>query len=171
MLRLNLLGCMRSDSAVGVEHHADLGTLSATGKVLSEVSLDEAGVTVAGHDLAPHSLVVGASLLVLSLVDESDTLSVVEKGRFGVVATFDLEDRLLQNLGALTTLVVHKHCLLIESTRNTVSMLQETYLTGWPFDAIFLTSFTIFMLCNNDNFSQPLPTLHSHLVFNNSTLK
>ena len=69
----------RSDGSVGVEHDAEDSALGTAGEVLSELGLDEAGVTVAGHNLAPHGLVVGTSLLVLSFVDVGDALSVVEQ--------------------------------------------------------------------------------------------
>jgi hypothetical protein len=114
---------MRSDSSVGVEHHAEVvATNSVWGEVLGELGLDETRVTVAGHDLAPHGLVVGASLLVLSLEDVSDALSVVEKRALGLVATFDLEDSLGLELSALSTLKVHKCGSLVESGTTKVRM-------------------------------------------------
>lgn len=70
---------MRSDSSVGVEHHAEVSTNSAGREVLAELSLDEARVSVAGSDFAPHGLEVGASLLVLGSVNVGDALSVVEE--------------------------------------------------------------------------------------------
>ena len=115
---------MRSDSSVGVEHHAEVvATNSVWGEVFVELGLDETGVSVAGHDLAPHGLVVGASLLVFTLVDVSDTLSVIEEGALGLVATFNLEDSLVLELGALSTLKVQKCGSLVESITTKVRML------------------------------------------------
>ncbi len=112
----NFTGFMYSDSSVGVEHHTELGTHSSWGKVLSELSLNEAWVTVGCCDFAPHCFEIGTSLFVLSSVDVSNTLSEVESSGGAVVSSLDLEDSLVLLLGALSTLEVSKDCFLVQST-------------------------------------------------------
>ena len=110
--------CICSDSSVGVEHDADLAAHVAWGQVVGELGLDETGVAVAAGDLAPDGLVVGTSLFVLSFVDIGDTLSVVESAGLGVVAALNLEESLLDNLPALSTLETNKGSFLVQSKAN-----------------------------------------------------
>ena len=107
--------CICSDSSVGVEHDADLAAHVAWGQVVGELSLDEAGVAVGASDLTPDGLVVGTSLFVLSFVDVSDTLSMVEAAGLSVVATLNLEESLVAHLSALTTLETDEGSLLVQS--------------------------------------------------------
>ena len=93
-----------------------MSTDSAGRQVFGELCLDEAGVSVAGSNLAPHGLVGGASLLVLGFVDVGDALSVVEEGRLGVIAVLNLEDSLVLLLSALASLKVQKCSSLVESS-------------------------------------------------------
>ena len=90
----------------------------AWGQVVGELGLDETGVAVAAGDLAPDGLVVGTSLFVLSFVDIGDTLSVVESAGLGVVAALNLEESLLDNLPALSTLETNKGSFLVQSKAN-----------------------------------------------------
>ena len=87
----------------------------AWGQVVGELGLDETGVAVAGSDLSPDGLVVGTSLFVLSFVDISDTLSVVEAAGLGVVAAFNLEESLVLGLPTLSTLETNKGGFLVQS--------------------------------------------------------
>ena len=67
-----------SDGFVGVEHNTEsVATHGGRRKVLGELGADEARVAVAARNLAPDSLLVCASLLVLSFVDVGNALSVV----------------------------------------------------------------------------------------------
>jgi hypothetical protein len=93
-----------------------VGTDSAGRQVFGELCLDEARVSVAGSNLAPHGLVGGTSLLVLGFVDVGDALSVVEQGRLGVIAVLNLKDSLVLLLGALASLKVQKCSSLVESS-------------------------------------------------------
>lgn len=104
-----------SEGSVGVEHDADLAAHVAWGQVVGELGLDETGVAVAGSDLSPDGLVVGTSLFVLSFVDISDTLSVVEAAGLGVVAAFNLEESLVLGLPTLSTLETNKGGFLVQS--------------------------------------------------------
>lgn len=107
-----------------------MGTDGSGRQVAEEGGLDEAGLSVAGTDLAPHGLEVSSSLLVLGAVDVSNALAVVEQGRLGVVAALDLEDGKLFGLGALSTLVVQKDCSLVESMTFIVTKTLFAYLMG-----------------------------------------
>ncbi len=70
------------------------------------------------NDLAPAGFEVGTSLFVLSSVDVSDALSVIESGRLALVDVLNLEDGLVLLLGALSALEVQKDCLLVESIKS-----------------------------------------------------
>lgn len=152
---LDKKGCGRSncsDGFVGVQHDAEGAAAHGTGrKVLGELGTDETVVAVAGDDFAPDGLVAGFVLGVLRFVDVGDALSVVESGGLALVASVDLEDGLLFNLGSLTTLKVHEGGLLVKSATQNQSD-KNTHLTGWVLCAalFFSISFPIFMLCNND---------------------
>ena len=66
---------------------------------------------------------------------------------------------------SVKTLLSSRVCILRD-----YRWLNATYLTGWPwpFLACFSPSFTIFMLCNNDNllpFTETLHFLHSSQLF------
>lgn len=112
-----------------------------------------------GNYFAPHSFVVSAFLFVLGLVNEGNTLSVVEDSCFAIIAVLDLENCVLLGLGGLSTSEIHKCCFLVQSKR----LFFETYLTGWclwaPLTLLSATSFPIFMLCYNDNLTLYFETL------------
>jgi hypothetical protein len=105
-----------SDAFVGVQHDAEGAAAHGTGRqVLGELGADEAVVAVAGDNFAPDSLVAGFSLCVLRFVDIGDALSVVEDGVLAVIASVDLENGHLLDLGPLTTLKVQEGGLLVKS--------------------------------------------------------
>jgi len=89
----------------GVQHDADRSTERLRGKGVGEAGTDDARVAVRPGDLAPDDTVLGATDLLVSLVDVGDALAEVEVGSLSVVNTLDL-DQADGGLGGVTRALV-----------------------------------------------------------------
>lgn len=68
-----------------------------------------------GRHFAPDALVIDASLRVLGLVDERNTLAVVEDRRLAVLAVLEGEKGSVSFLGSLASLETEEKALGVES--------------------------------------------------------